>query len=544
MVKNISLIIYFLLNYYFSFSQNNSLDDIQSLNNIYQQIKDSNSFPRFSFFYKKSSILNTIENNKNKYLNFILIYDKISNNNLPIANNFGSIFPARGDQTRLSIGINMLWRNIDINYQPEIVNAENKNQIFFNGNLKDGNWWPRYYLMVANNIDDFRQFGNRTIHKTFLGQSRVGFKNQIISFGISNENIWMGPGFRNSIILSNNSNGFRHLYLNTTKPISTKFGNLEFYYFNGIIDTTEFTNLDNNIMNKIWPEGIQSKINLTRKLNGIEFVWNPNFAKNLFIGYAVSNMFYRNLKNEFNLYYTNFSKDKPSINISTIQLKYIFPKEHADIYFEVGSKNQSLNLRNVFSDTTKTAFIIGINKFYNINKNFNYHFFIECTQLSLMNPKNIFFENDPFGHPKINSWYTSNKVKQGWTNNGKLLGAFIGPGSNSQTIGVNFYYKKNKFGLFAERILHNADFYHYVYLGQLGYSTADAYYVDLSWGLNSTLKINNNIMFSTSLTSTQSLNYRWFKNGNELSYAEPGFNSDRSNLQLIFSLRYKFNGTN
>ena len=68
MVKNILLISYFLLNYYFSFSQNNSLDDIQSLNNIYQQIKDSDSFPRFSFFYKKSSILNTIENNKNKYL--------------------------------------------------------------------------------------------------------------------------------------------------------------------------------------------------------------------------------------------------------------------------------------------------------------------------------------------------------------------------------------------------------------------------------------------------------------------------------------------
>ena len=54
-----------------------------------------------------------------------------------------------------------------------------------------------------------------------------------ISFGISNENLWWGPGIYNSLILTNNAPGFLHFTINTHKPISNKFGNFEWQIIGG-----------------------------------------------------------------------------------------------------------------------------------------------------------------------------------------------------------------------------------------------------------------------------------------------------------------------
>jgi hypothetical protein len=127
-------------------------------------------------------------------------YDFQNNSLLPQGVNDGNIFPARGWQERFSIGINVQWGLLDINYQPEKLSLQNSTQEYYAGNPDDGNFMFKYFGMVANNIDHFRQFGYEKIDTTSFGQSRVGLKNNHISFGYSPENIWWGPGKRNSLI--------------------------------------------------------------------------------------------------------------------------------------------------------------------------------------------------------------------------------------------------------------------------------------------------------------------------------------------------------
>jgi hypothetical protein len=53
---------------------------------------------------------------------------------------------------------------------------------------------------------------NGPFNKAFWGQSSIRLTFGPASIGLSNENIWWGPGIRNSLIMSNNAPGFKHHY--------------------------------------------------------------------------------------------------------------------------------------------------------------------------------------------------------------------------------------------------------------------------------------------------------------------------------------------
>ena len=82
----------------------------------------------------------------------------------------------------------------------------------------------------------------------------------------------------------------------------------------------------------------------------------------------------------------------------------------------------------------------------------------------------IFSNNNAFGRPLVNSFYTSNVIRQGYTNQAQLMGASIGPGSNSQNLNISLNAGYNKIGFFAERVVYNNDFYHYVYIIEILFS--------------------------------------------------------------------------
>jgi hypothetical protein len=235
------------------------------------------------------------------------------------------------------------------------------------------------------------------------------------------------------------------------------------------------------------------------------------------------------------------------MSFSSFYLKFYLPDDHAEIYGEFGQQSPSTKIPNIFSDTNRVGYIIGVRKLTPINNKYYFSLGFEFAKLALADPRQIFIKDNIFGHPQINSWYTSSSIKQGYTNQAQLLGASIGPGSNSQSfnISLNSNKKNNKIGLFAERVAHDNDFYHYVYVtGAFGNSKSDAYWVDLNWGLELQLELIKNFYIASSFLSTSALNYRSLKNGNEDLYAEPGIGSDKNNIMFNFSIKFNINGGN
>lgn len=56
------------------------------------------------------------------------------------------------------------------------------------------------------------------------------------------------------------------------------------------------------------------------------------------------------------------------------------------------------------------------------------------------------------------SFYFHGRSQQGYTNRGQLLGAAIGPSSNSQYLGSALYFNKGRIKIFTQRVTKNNDF--------------------------------------------------------------------------------------
>jgi hypothetical protein len=267
----------------------------------------------------------------------------------------------------------------------------------------------------------------------------------------------------------------------------------------------------------------------------------PNF----YIGYAFSKQSYI----EDSLFtVANLNPGDNKMSFGSIMFRYVLPRDHVEFYGEFGQPNQAPWPRNFFSDSIKTGFVFGARKLFlsKSGKSF-FDLSVEVTQLQLMDPKQVFVEGTPFGPPKFTSWYTSPYIRQGYTHKGQQLGANIGPGSNSQSVSLSWNKGFNKIGVFFERLVHNSDFYHYAYLtGLLGYSRADAYWVDLNGGIEVQFMPYKNILIGGTYNNTNAMNYRWVKNVNDISvdkFADPGIDSDKYNSQFSFSIKFLFNGT-
>ena len=63
-------------------------------------------------------------------------------------------------------------------------------------------------------------------------------------------------------------------------------------------------------------------------------------------------------------------------------------------------------------------------------------------------------------------WYVHLWPPQdGYTNEGRYIGAGIGPGSNSLMWDVSYLRGQDSYGLKVERLVHNNDFYYYAFMG-------------------------------------------------------------------------------
>ena len=155
MVKNCILFLLLLVTVR-SIGQNNYLDDIQLMDNyrtkqLLGNTKDSNLVKDLSFMIRSTfgfqHLYYNSENKEKKLIikSFTFTDNRLNNSALPISVNDGSLIPAVGLQERTSIGIQLQYRALDINIEPQYLRAENLPQEVFKGNTLDRNWWTRYY---------------------------------------------------------------------------------------------------------------------------------------------------------------------------------------------------------------------------------------------------------------------------------------------------------------------------------------------------------------------------------------------------------------
>jgi hypothetical protein len=468
-------------------------------------------------------------------------YSRMYHDSVPLSLNNESFYSATGWQERFTAGVQVKLGRLLIDFQPEYLKVENLAQASISDQFREPNHFTRLYFQQLNVIDWPWQNGVAPIEKFFLGQSAARLVFDHLSVGLSNENIWWGPGRRNSLIMTNNAPGFLHADLKTVRPVKTIFGAIEMQAVFGKLDSSGVEPFENIRQQQFWPGAYVPKENIRRQMLGFVFSWQPKWIPQLSLGYAAAYYGYVTYEQKdgtpIPVYpFTPTIVKGKGTSLGSLFFRYSMPKDRAEIYGEFGRADRLPTPWSLAGDTVPIGYVVGLRKWMKLNKNNYIEVSMELSHLQLPDPRLLYNDASPFGNPKINGWYTHAQVRQGYTNQGQLLGAGIGPGSNSQFFGISWVNKTNRIGLHGERWVHNKDMHYLQQLsGTLGYGAFYKPWVSFTYGAHLQWRIAG-LYLSAAINKGVSLNYQWVKiDGGTYGPSS----SDKHVMNMTFSAQYE-----
>jgi hypothetical protein len=492
------------------------------------------------------NLLINFKNDSKSKINFKILPIDFSvnyNSHHPYNRNNGSMVPAKGFQQLFSSGAFIELGPLSIQFKPEYHYAEN---LEF-----DGFWKGHYPKILArryqmwNLIDNPERIGDKAINKFYLGQSSIRLNYKNFSVGLSNENIWWGPSLRNSIMMSNNAKGFKHITFNTKKPLKTFIGNFEWQFVTGRLENSN--SIPSFADFKYANHGLYvEKNNDWRFFQGFTITYSPKYVQGLSIGFirwiqaysefiienkdyfpAFDNLFRKNDK-----YGTQTgSNEQERDQAAGVFLRWLWIDSKAEIYAEFHYNDAKANLRDLLLDSDHArASTIGIRKiFKRENKNSLYEFNWEWTQMEQTSSRLL---------RNAGSWYMHFMVRHGYTNRGEVMGSSIGPGSNSHyfnfsLLNSNIY---DKIGIGLEIIDQDNDFLYYAFEDSKDFRR---YWKDYNLHLNFNKKFKK-LLAHLNIIYSRSINYQWeldsSTSGEGYDYYIPG--NDINNFILNLKVTY------
>lgn len=355
--------------------------------------------------------------------------------------NDGSLWQGKGFNSVLSGGFEINNPYFSIRFLPEIWGAQNLNIDIINGssNSEYGDYWTVF--------DNLQRYGDEFYYDFSWGQSDLRFYWRSLTVGFSTESIILGPGQVTNIILSNNAGGFPHFDMGTSEKINIgNLGDFEIRAIWGFLEESSFFD-DNPSNNYGW-------------ISGTYIAWSPSFMENFTLGF--NHQYYKPLSDWDSwdivrgipfLDRSNSPTDTKDMMMS-VPFSWIFPTVGFEFYGEWARNDNFGNFEDLFKSPEHTqAFTIGINQVIR-------HWDDNIIQLSL---EFSTIEQERTREVRAaGPWYRHGWAgwTQGYTNNGQLLGASIGPGSNSQWGKLSLINPKGKTSVFMQRIAFDKDYYY------------------------------------------------------------------------------------
>jgi len=418
-------------------------------------------------------------------INFLQKY----NSHHPYGWNDGPLSFSKGYQFVGSGGVYMRWRNIHLTLRPE------------------------FFKTASEIYETSYYWGQRTpvLSKLTMGQSSLRMDFGPISVGVSTQNLWLGPGRYSSLLMSNNAQGFNHFSVGTNRPLKTPLGSFEFNIIGGNLTSNLKQGFENsnlpfyNYSLKVGP------VKKDRYLNVLSISYSPIFFKNLFLGVNRSFQLYSqsNPSNKLTDYYLIalkplYRKQYQDVNLSVDQLisgfaKYLFPREHAEVYFEYGWNDGSSNSRDLLLDLSHSAAsVFGIKKIQYLNNNSFLNIEAEATQMA---------QRTSYLQRNAGNWYEHFEIFEGYTNENQILGAGSGFGNNVQTFNISWNKGWTKYAIKFQHIAQNPIGVTNVLKGDGGLPNWD----DFAYGIQLKQKYNR-LLFNLNIEWVNSKNYLWKNN--------------------------------
>jgi len=364
----------------------------------------------------------------------------VTNSELPFGQNDGALWAGKGYNVRALAGFAAAFGPVRLILIPELVNSTNYSGTIDVTDLRFSrplpptrNAFSSPFNVVPYSIDLPYRMGDESIQKIHPGQSSITVTGGAAQVGFGTENEWWGPAQRNPLIFSDNAPGFAHAFVRTARPLSTPVGLLEGrWVVGGLKESSYFnTNPDDDV----------------RSISALSLVWKQRASSGLSLGlqrsvFAPVDGYGGIPANAFdfitgvghpNALPVNDSTQTPGPDqIFSVFAHWALPRYGLETYLEWGRSDFPSSLREMLTEPNHSrGYTTGLQwvgsradmsprvrlqaEFTNVEQSSSYRF-------------------RPNG-----SFYTSRAVVHGYTNQGQMLGAGIGPGSSGQFMAADYF---------------------------------------------------------------------------------------------------------
>ena len=407
----------------------------------------------------------------------------IRNTAIPFSQNHGGLWAGRGWNSRITGGAALKFGRVRVVLAPEIVTSQNDSfpprgdSIVPSPAIPAGRSAFSYpwYANGPYSVDLPLRFGTKAIRRLRPGQSSILADAGPVTVGFSTENEWWGPGVDNALVLSNNAPGFPHLLIRNAQPLETRVGSLEFRWLvGGLTNSTFFDTASSRTTRSIAagaialrPRGTDNfSVGIARSVIGTSTGWGENLSRWLDV--------FRNTGHpNLGAPYDSTLRPGGYEQLVSAFARWALPASGAEIYGEWGRLDFPRGLRDLLTQPNRgQAYTLGLQWTRPVGPpGSQFHLRLENTSLE----QSLALRNRFAG-----VWYTSRRVLQGFTNEGEVLGAAVGPGSSGQTLELNYRHPRAFFGVEIGRARYNEDVHQA--MPMLDYLRWCSHDVNLQWG--------------------------------------------------------------
>ena len=368
-----------------------------------------------------------------------------TNTSFPVGQNDGAVWQGKGLTTALEAGARVLWRGLAITLQPTLLYTQNR--AFELAPVTVPNQSP--YAYPWRLVDLPQRFGPDPYWTLDPGQSEMRLHGFGAAVGLSTANLWWGPARLNPIVMSNNAGGFAHAFLGTDGPLGIGIGELELKWIWGDLDHTEW-----------FDAGLADR---DRFLTGIVASYSPSFLPGLSLG--ATRVFYawkpeggvplgdyfivfQGVRKEYFVTPTNRTGDDEHDQMLSLFGRWVVPEGGFEVYWEWARNDHSWNFRDfILEPDHSQAYTLGLQKALEWSGNI-LSLSAELAHLDASSTQEL---------RETPTYYVHHVVGQGYTQNGQVIGAGVGPGGGSQQFAADLYAGWGRAGLYVRRDVRDND---------------------------------------------------------------------------------------
>lgn len=350
----------------------------------------------------------------------------------PYGQNDGALWQGKGYNTSLTAGVRLEAYGFEVTVKPQVAFSQN-----LGFEIMPGVYGSEYSYFWAGNIDLVQRYGDSSFWTFDWGDTELRWSWNTFTIGFGFQSPWLGPAWLNPMLGSNNSGTYPKfdIGLRRTKVtlpwLGWYIGDIEGRIWCGKLSESDY--FDNDSSNDY------------RQLTGFSIAYSPAFLPELTFSInkiSIARWDEKSIKYLNPFYDTNAVEDQKC----SFGLDLIFPSVGFEIYGELGLDDY--NSRGFANPFHTAIYTVGAKKEISFFQKFSYFKKFNIRPEIIFEWNNFEMSQDFQLQWHYMGYYSHGLIKQGYTQDGQIIGAGSGYFGNSQYLALRTYFSKGDITFF------------------------------------------------------------------------------------------------